>query len=417
MQRNIETVIVPDVSPESAPYELVERKGLGHPDTVTDGIAEQLSIDYSTLCEERYGAILHHNVDKVYIRGGLIDQDFGRATYDHPIDLFVGGRMSKRFGNEEIDVQSLQRESAARYLGRILPHLDTSNPDQFRVTTLTTDFSHNPNWYNPRSHNDLPEIDKPFSNDTAAMIGYWPLTPTEQITLALEGYFYQNNAEGLPTPRLAHIGQDIKVMSVRDKSRLDITMCIPQIATETPSVAAYEERLHHLRGELQNYIAPYAEQHKLGARLHVNTKDGHKAESRYMLAMGSCLDGGEEGMVGRGNKSRGLISSMRPNTMEAPQGKNPVYFNGKVHGYLAEELARRIADTGDCAAQVIIQANNGEPLYDPAQILVSTNKAVDQRWVNSCVEELLAEQEAITGRIIAERHFLPTTAIFKQGGL
>ncbi|MBE9516190.1 MAG: S-adenosylmethionine synthase, partial [Proteobacteria bacterium] len=47
--------------------EIVERKGIGHPDTICDALAEQLS---SALCQfylEHFGFILHHNVDKALL--------------------------------------------------------------------------------------------------------------------------------------------------------------------------------------------------------------------------------------------------------------------------------------------------------------------------------------------------------------
>jgi hypothetical protein len=52
------------------PVEIVERKGLGHPHTICDALAENLS---RALCREyraRFGAILHHNVDKALLCGG-----------------------------------------------------------------------------------------------------------------------------------------------------------------------------------------------------------------------------------------------------------------------------------------------------------------------------------------------------------
>lgn len=58
-------------------FEIVERKGLGHPDTLSDGLAESISIAYSLFCLEKYGAILHHNVDKIAIQGGQATIDFG----------------------------------------------------------------------------------------------------------------------------------------------------------------------------------------------------------------------------------------------------------------------------------------------------------------------------------------------------
>ena len=57
-------------SPGAAPIEIVERKGIGHPDTLADALAERMSVAYSQHCRDRFGAVLHHNLDKLYLRGG-----------------------------------------------------------------------------------------------------------------------------------------------------------------------------------------------------------------------------------------------------------------------------------------------------------------------------------------------------------
>ncbi|OYV08070.1 MAG: S-adenosylmethionine synthetase, partial [Methanosaeta sp. ASP1-1] len=53
--------------PFTPPYEVVERKGLGHPDTLADGISEAISRSLCRHYLEESGQILHHNVDKVLI--------------------------------------------------------------------------------------------------------------------------------------------------------------------------------------------------------------------------------------------------------------------------------------------------------------------------------------------------------------
>ena len=53
--------------PASLPFEIVERKGLGHPDTICDALAEHLSVALSRAYLARFGTILHHNVDKKLI--------------------------------------------------------------------------------------------------------------------------------------------------------------------------------------------------------------------------------------------------------------------------------------------------------------------------------------------------------------
>ena len=58
-------------NPEDRNIEIVERKGLGHPDTLADKLAEECSRVYSVYCMEHFGCVLHHNIDKLYIGGGL----------------------------------------------------------------------------------------------------------------------------------------------------------------------------------------------------------------------------------------------------------------------------------------------------------------------------------------------------------
>ncbi|MGC8538931.1 MAG: methionine adenosyltransferase, partial [Candidatus Micrarchaeia archaeon] len=50
--------------------EYVERKGLGHPDSLIDGIVDEVSHALSREYIEKTGMILHHNVDKGLIIGG-----------------------------------------------------------------------------------------------------------------------------------------------------------------------------------------------------------------------------------------------------------------------------------------------------------------------------------------------------------
>src|SRR5690606_39588302 len=74
--------------------EIVERKGLGHPDTLCDAIAERVSVSLSRYYLEHFGAILHHNVDKALICAGSASPRFGGGELLEPIDIFLGGRVT-----------------------------------------------------------------------------------------------------------------------------------------------------------------------------------------------------------------------------------------------------------------------------------------------------------------------------------
>jgi len=66
------------------PFEVVERKGLGHPDTLADGVAETISVVYSKFCLENFGVILHHNLDKIAFIGGKARIGFGSGEMIEP---------------------------------------------------------------------------------------------------------------------------------------------------------------------------------------------------------------------------------------------------------------------------------------------------------------------------------------------
>ena len=68
-------------SPASLPMEIVERKGLGHPDTICYALAENLSVSLSRFYVARFGTILHHNVDKALLCGGAARAAFGAVRY------------------------------------------------------------------------------------------------------------------------------------------------------------------------------------------------------------------------------------------------------------------------------------------------------------------------------------------------
>ena len=64
--------------------EIVERKGIGHPDTICDALAETLSRNLCQKYQRRFGEILHHNVDKALLSGGRAAAAFGGGTVSAP---------------------------------------------------------------------------------------------------------------------------------------------------------------------------------------------------------------------------------------------------------------------------------------------------------------------------------------------
>jgi S-adenosylmethionine synthetase len=88
----IEVLPLEGPSPAVLPLEIAERKGLGHPDTICDALAESVSVALSRFYLERFGAILHHNVDKALLWGGVARPAFGGGEVLEPIELYLAGR-------------------------------------------------------------------------------------------------------------------------------------------------------------------------------------------------------------------------------------------------------------------------------------------------------------------------------------
>ena len=63
IQRNIYVEKIDSLSIEEQPVELVERKGIGHPDSICDAIMEATSVELCREYQDRFGRILHHNID------------------------------------------------------------------------------------------------------------------------------------------------------------------------------------------------------------------------------------------------------------------------------------------------------------------------------------------------------------------
>ena len=111
-------------TPDTRSVEVVERKGLGHPDTICDALAEQVSIQLSRYYLEQFGAILHHNVDKILLCAGAARPAFGGGRIVEPIALYLAGRAVRTHDGVTIPVDEIAVAACRGWLRRWLPELD-----------------------------------------------------------------------------------------------------------------------------------------------------------------------------------------------------------------------------------------------------------------------------------------------------
>ncbi len=250
----IMNLIVVKKNHEDLPYEFVERKGKGHPDTLSDGLAEYLSAKYSQYTLKNFGAILHHNFDKVGLLGGSSAVQFGDGKLVNPIRVLINGRASISFGKNDISVKTLLIEWSKEFLKQELPLVNSEKDLEF-IYNISTESSpgkakENNNdksarqfWFQPRGLQDLPELNNLVSNDTSMGVGYAPFSLLEKLVLNIENYLNSD----LYKAKNPWIGSDIKIMGFRYYEQFDITLCIPQIANLVTSLKDYKLNLLHAK--------------------------------------------------------------------------------------------------------------------------------------------------------------------------
>lgn len=363
--------------PELLSVEVVERKGVGHPDSLADALANEVSSAFSKHCLDRFGIVLPHNIDKLFIGGGCFRNDFGSAERIYPISVLTNGRMARSFEGEAVDIASIQREAISKYLFKVLPRLST---DDVTIIPNATQHHRQPYRYCPRSRDDIPHAVGLQANDTSLCISHWPPTMSESLAYRLERYFWEEK-DAFPVPRFPEIGQDIKVFVLRTEGHLEIILSVPTMSRATRSSQQYDDLIRHHQSNLQKIAEEMTFPFGHTVSIRVNPQ-----KNPYMLAVGSCIECGEEGLVGRGNAISGVISCHRFHTQESWAGKNPAYHTGRVLGYLTAKLARAVSTRFHVKCSVSSVTQCGGSLIPPEFLGVSVSDPVNAEELKAIVE-------------------------------
>jgi S-adenosylmethionine synthetase len=331
--------------------ELVERKGLGHPDTICDSLVEAIALDLNRMYLDRLGAVAHYNIDKALLVAGQCRKGFGGGEVTRPMELIVGDRATFAVDRHRLPVEETAHAAVERWLAGhlplVTPHLRTRIALAPGSAELTGIFAPG-----------APEV---VSNDTSGASGYAPLSPAEEIVLAVERFL---NGRAFKASFL-DTGQDVKVFGRREDDRLDLTVAMPMLAVATPSERAYFER----KSEVLAALGRQFHEGPLTIDWHLNTLDarGRGSDGAYLTLTGTSAEDADSGQVGRGNRANGLIAFSRPTGGEATAGKNALAHAGKVYSVLSHALAQRIYTATEGLAEVYVHlaARIGEPVDCP----------------------------------------------------
>jgi S-adenosylmethionine synthetase len=350
MARNIQVEPLRAVHIEDQSIELVERKGLGHPDSIADGVSESVSRALCRLYLDEFGRILHHNTDETQVVGGASEPKFGGGKVTKPIYLLLVGRATTEVNGEKLPIHDTAIEAARKYIQSVCRHVDIDHDVEFdsKIGSGSVDLR------------GVFEQKKVLANDTSFGVGFAPLSDTERLVLESERFLTTKLTKKVPS-----LGEDVKVMGYRLDDKIRLTVAAALVDRELRDGREYQSVCDEVRDKLADQAVKLTHR---DVEIDVNTADDPELGRYYLTVTGCSMEAGDDGSVGRGNRANGLITPCRPMSLEASAGKNPVNHVGKIYNLLGNLIAADIvkeADGNVKEVHVKILSQIGKPVDEP----------------------------------------------------
>lgn len=362
--------------------EIVERKGLGHPDSICDAVMEAAARAINAEYQQRFGRVLHNNIDKGLLVAGRVRRRLGGGRVLQPMELVIGDRATFRVGRVRVPIEEIAVEAAKEWFRKSLRHVDPNRHLRYRVVLA-------------EGSDELADIFRREgvreSNDTSAAVGYAPLSETEQMVLWVERHL---NSAGFKAA-FPETGEDVKVMGIRSDRELNLTVAMPLLCKAIVSEAAYFRKKAEIAQALRRALPPSPDLDCVNLVLNPLDREGRGLGGMYLSLLGTSAEDADSGQVGRGNRVNGVIPLNRPVGGEAAAGKNPVSHIGKIYTVLSHRMADQIYHrvSGVREVYVWLVGQIGQPVDQPwvAVQLIQASDAECERITQEC--KLVIDQE------------------------
>ncbi len=370
--------------------EMVERKGVGHPDSICDAIMDRVSVELSKEYQSQFGHILHHNIDKAFLVAGDAEVRFGGGTIREPMKLIFGDRAAYGMNGRELPIREIAIRTAKNWFRENLRFVEPGGPDDQDGPHVTYQIEIKPG---SAELVDIFNRDTAGANDTSAAVGYWPMTETERLVRETEQFINSRTfKEDFP-----EAGEDVKVMGVRMDRALRLTAAVAFVDRFVEGEAHYFRRKQELYDAVMTFLAKRTTMERVAFDLNTLDEPGRGLAGVYLSVLGTSAESGDSGQIGRGNKVNGVIAINRPMGTEAAAGKNPVSHVGKIYSVFTHLVAQKVYDEVPGLREVYVWmvSQIGKPIDQPvtaAQIIAQrgVRKSVVTRRVREVLDRELA---------------------------
>jgi S-adenosylmethionine synthetase len=360
--------------------EIVERKGLGHPDHICDAIMNEVSVSLSREYLKRYGSVLHHNIDKGLLAAGEVRRNFGGGEVKRPMLMVFGDRATYDVDGDQVPIDEITVSTAKKWFKKNLRFVDPERHVRYQVElargseALRDIFSRKGKFYG--------------ANDTSAAVGYAPFTDTERIVLDTEHYINSPSFK----KEFPETGEDVKIMGSREGRDLNLTIALAFVDRLIENENQYFQRKAEVIEDVTRFVKSRVKFDRVNIDINTLDRKGRGMAGIYLTVLGTSADDGDGGQVGRGNRVNGVIPLNRPTCSEAAAGKNPVSHVGKIYNLLTYEIAQHVHQkvSGVKEVYVWLLSQIGRSIDDPkvAGIELILDKGVVLKQVSKSAAEI-----------------------------
>ena len=377
-------------------FEIVERKGIGHPDTICDLVMNQISVDLSKLYLKETGAIQHHNMDKALLVAGQSESNFGGGKIIKPMKMVLGDRATFDIGERKLPIGDFAIQTAKKWFEKNLRFVNDEHVE-YQVEIGVTS----------KELQSIFENTKSFAaNDTSVLVGYAPFTETESIVLNTEQHINSKQFKD----NFPESGEDVKVMGFRDSNHVDLTIATAFVDRFISSENQYFQRKDEMLQEINEFLK---KNYSMKVTTNMNCLDSKNRgmSGLYLTVLGTSADSADSGQVGRGNMTSRVISPGRPAGSEATAGKNPVSHIGKIYNALSFKIANEIHTKVSGLDEVCVWMYNviGRPVNDPKAVIVQPTITgqlhdAEKNQINEIVENNLQNIHEFCNELISGKY-------------
>lgn len=377
-------------------FEFVERKGIGHPDTICDLVAEKISVELSKLYIKETGFVQHHNMDKAMLVAGQSENRFGGGKIIKPMKMILGDRATYEVNGKKLPIAEVSTQAAKTWFKENLRFVKEEHID-FQIEIGS-------------GSKELQSVCSPKSlvaNDTSVLVGYAPMTNLEKMVLQTEQFINSKEFKN----EFPQSGEDVKVMAFRNENHVDLTIAIAFVDRFVESEKNYFRIKKEMNEKIKEFLSNKSD-YSIESKINCLDSEEKGIDGLYLTVLGTSADGADSGEVGRGNMANRVISPSRPAGAEATAGKNPVSHIGKIYNVLsfriAEEIQKNIPET----AEVFVWMYNeiGRPVDKPKSIVIQpilkANSKLDsskENQIKDIVDKKLQNLDKFSNELIQRK--------------